>query len=1118
MNSSRERLMTPSKITAWLDCPHYLTLRGQVDAGRRDEPDRTYGSFARLLQDKGLLHEQECLADYEARGMKVFPVPTRGEKETFAQWVARVGNPLAEGHDVVYQMPFIHDGVRGVADFLERVERPDGQVGYEPVDAKLTRVDAKPGHVLQLCFYADAINALTGVDPSQMYIWLGSGQRLAFRVNEFRPYWRRLRGQLTAALDAGPEASTVPEKCAHCEFCEFFPVCDKQWRDEDSLIFIPGIRRPEREALDIGGVDTLAGLADLEGELRGIRAPRRHWLVRQAALQVQARLAGGGRPPHELVEVGDDARLGRGFELMPQPDKGDVFLDFEGHPFWRPDTGLFFLFGLIERNDNGAWAYRAWWAHTLEEESARVAQLIGHLTERRRRYPGMHAYHYNHTERSALQQLTSRHGVGEAALGLLVQDEVFVDLLTVARNAIQVGAESYSLKVIERLTEYQRSHVIDKGAGAVVSYERYMADRNQADLDTIATYNEDDVRATRAVRDWLVDHRPDGLPWRPPPGPPAEIITDITQMVARLHAFDPGTPEHLLGDLAGYWTREWWAYLMPKLAQCQKDTEDLMGDRDAIAALTDGLEVARIGKRGRELTDPAMRFSFPPQQCGDFGDEETQVLYILPDGTWRAASVHDFDPESLYIELTWGSKQREADHLPESVVVHSWVRGDVKRKALFDFADRLLENREPNPVTLALLRRDLPRFHSGGGPAGGVFSDDRDDMCSWATQLEQSFVAVQGPPGTGKTYRAAHLIHALVKAGKRVGVTAPNHRAIENVLREAITVFTENGDLGLLNGVRVKTKGSQPELDGFVYGKPEKAAKPEFNVVAGTSWLFSNDKMLDGPVDVLLIDEAGQFGLADALASSRAARNLILLGDPLQLSQVNQANHPGCGGFSALSHILGDDVTLPPERGVFIEQTRRMHPDICRFISEQIYEGRLGWHENCERQSTVAGTGLRWLRAVHSGNSTSSAEEAQIIAERIGELVGTPWTNFHGETAALTVEDFMVVAAYNDQVRTIRRVLDMNPLTAGVPVGTVDKFQGGTAAVVFFSTAASTGADVIRGVDFLFSRERLNVAISRARCLAYLVCTEELLNTRAWSVEEMRCIAALNAFVEWASE
>jgi len=172
-----------------------------------------------------------------------------------------------------------------------------------------------------------------------MHILLGSGRRETLAVNEFRPYWRRLRGQLAAALDAGPDAGTAPEKCQHCAFCEFFPHCEAQWREHDSLIFIPGIRPPERAALAIADVTRLEQLSRLGGQPVGIRGPRLGWLVEQAKLQVQARLDGDEAvPPFSIVEAGEDANLGRGFELMPEPDPGDVFLDFEGHPFWRPDT------------------------------------------------------------------------------------------------------------------------------------------------------------------------------------------------------------------------------------------------------------------------------------------------------------------------------------------------------------------------------------------------------------------------------------------------------------------------------------------------------------------------------------------------------------------------------------------------------------------------------------------------------------------------------------------------------------------------------------------------------------------------------------------------------------
>jgi superfamily I DNA and/or RNA helicase len=283
----------------------------------------------------------------------------------------------------------------------------------------------------------------------------------------------------------------------------------------------------------------------------------------------------------------------------------------------------------------------------------------------------------------------------------------------------------------------------------------------------------------------------------------------------------------------------------------------------------------------------------------------------------------------------------------------------------------------------------------------------------------------------------------------------------------------------------------------------------------GTTWLFASPQLQDAPVDLLLIDEAGQLSLADALAASCSAHSMVLVGDPLQLPQVAQAVHPGQSGRSALEHILGEDLTLHDNRGVFISQTWRMHPDVCGFISEEIYEGRLTSHPDCTRQTTAAGTGLRWFRADHHGNSTASAEEAELIADELCRLIGTTWTNKDGEQHTLKNCDFMVVAPYNDQVNVIRTRLQQDSRTAGVPVGTVDKFQGREAVAVFFSMATSSGDDMRRGADFLFSRNRLNVAVSRARALAYLVCTEDLLNTPARTLDDMRLVATLNAFVEY---
>ncbi|GJF12715.1 ATPase [Mycolicibacterium cyprinidarum] len=1107
-------LMTPSKITAWLECPHYLTLRNQVDGGQREKPNPTYSSFARLLADKGLAHEQNCLKEFEQQGKSVYRVPLQETHESFKAWVDRVGNPLADDHDVVYQMPFVHDGIRGIADFVVRVVDPDsGTVSYEPVDAKLTRIDAKPGHVLQLCFYADAIDAVTSAKAERMHIWLGSGRLETLIVNDFRPYWRRLRTQLATALDSGPNASTTPKRCSHCAFCEFSTVCEDQWRSEDALIYVAGIRQTEIAALIQSDIPTLNQLATTAGPAAGVQADRLTRLISQAALQLTAREQPAAAPPFSIVEPSDDPTCGRGFEKLPEPNDGDVFLDFEGHPFWRAAAGLFFLFGLIERGPDGSWDYRKWWAHDTTAEAAAVVQLVNYLADRRGAHPGMHVYHYNHTERSALHKLAASHGVVETKLADLIDTGAFVDLYLVALNSVQVGTESYGLKYLERLTDYARSHDIDKGASAVVEYERFMNGGDAAVLAAIAAYNEDDVRATRALRDWLVAHRPTGMPWRQAVVEPEPGLPELDERVARLHAYGTGTDEYLLGDLLGYWLREWLAYVAPKMSKLQAEPVDLLDDPEAVAMLRSIGVVERLGKTGKPIT-PAMRFAFPSQVLDKFPRRGGKVILLAENDKRLYTGIHSLDREAGHLDLVWGEKLQEAHTQPRGVVADDWVDGTSKALALQAFADDALHHRERHRVTQALLTCDRPRF-IGSAPAGDHFRDNLTEMKQWVTQLDESFVAIQGPPGTGKTYNGAHLIHTLIVAGARVGITATSHAAILNLMEKALSVLDEKGGGGLVNVARNAGTDTK-RTPGVRHGDNDLCARPEFNLVAGTTWLFSSDQMKDSPVDVLVVDEAGQLALADALAASRSARNVILLGDPQQLPHVARALHPNGSGNSVLEHVLQDQVTISDDRGVFLSQTWRMHPDICSFISERFYEGRLSYHDNCKRQTTTAGTGLRWIAAAHNGNTTSSTEEAELVANQILELIGTPWVNFEGETHPLKQEDFMVVVPYNDHLHTVRGRLAQDGRIAEVPVGTVDKFQGREAAVVLFSMATSSGQDMTRGADFLFSPNRLNVAVSRARCLAYLVCTPELLNARARTVDDMRLIATLNAFVEYA--
>jgi predicted RecB family nuclease len=1107
-------LLSPSTITAWLECDWYLTAKLGGTRVEQNHPN----PFSELLMEKGMAHETACLAEFEAQGKSIFRTPGKEKNENFAQWVARVGHPLEEGWDVIYQFPMVHDGLRGVADFLVRVSEPvDGHCAYEAYDAKLARRAAKPGHVLQLCFYADALEALTGSPPHQMHLWLGSGEIESLEVEQFGAYWRRLRRRLGAVMAAPVDEELRPQQCSYCEFCEYSQQCEDTWRAADSLVFVANIRKQEMGAFEDVDIATVVELATAAEPTPGVSVARQVRLRQQAELQVTSRDRPEGPLAYVPIPPGeDDPVWGHGYGNLPEPDPGDVYFDLEGHPFWTPSSGLFFLFGLWYQRD-GAWVYEARWAHDLEAQTRTATELVDFFHQRRQAHPGYHVYHFNHTERSQMEAMTLGQP-SEALFTHLKETGLFVDLMVVATNSFQVGVESYGLKSLEVLPGYQRHGGIEKGSGAVVDYDRYMSSGDPDLLEAIARYNQDDVRATHALHGWLLDQRPPGAGWRESVLPEHGLDPDLDVLVEQLLASDPGTPEHLLGDLLGYWRREDAATVGPKFARLLEETHLLLDDPDVVAGLAFD-EILYQGKKG----DLAYaKFSWPEQALSDDLRSGKSVLISGGPGEGAFSSLNDLDRDEHTLTLRWDDERVEAGYLPRAVTPTDLVSARPKPAALQALARQVLKMPgagSPGPVSTALLERALPRFLPGAGPDGGLFRDDLPSILRWAGQLDSSFVAIQGPPGTGKTYRGAHIIHELVTSGKRVGISAFSHAAVDNLLAAVHAVFEEKGELDRLRACkRVPDKSKAGSLDGVAYptGNPA-AANAKYNVVAGTSWLFASPEMRAAPVDVLIIDEAGQLALADAVAASGAAHNVILLGDPLQLAQVSKAVHPDQAGASVLEHILGDTATITPDRGVFLAETRRMHPAVCEFISSQFYEGRLSSHGECAAQD-IEGVepGLVWIEAHHQDRSTESPEEAELVADAVLSLLGKRWTDAKGKESLLAAADFMVVAPYNDQVHLVREVLEADSRTAGVKVGTVDKFQGGQAPVVFFTMATSTGDDMPRGPEFLFSRNRLNVAISRAQYLACLVCNDHLLDSLAQTVEDMRLIGTLGAFVESA--
>ena len=536
--------------------------------------------------------------------------------------------------------------------------------------------------------------------------------------------------------------------------------------------------------------------------------------------------------------------------------------------------------------------------------------------------------------------------------------------------------------------------------------------------------------------------------------------------------------------------------------------DDLVDDAESIGRL----EPAGAAQRAGHSFEQRMRF---PAQQYKLAPGDAPV----DPATKKAAGTIVALDEAAGTLVLRRSARLAATPLPAALIPPGPFRTPEQKAALARFAASVLADDGRYPALRDIATRARPRLRVA---RERVQTSDIDEQRALAASLDGGALFVQGPPGTGKTWTGARLIVELMRRGRRVGVAATSHKAIHNLLEEVeraaeaehvafrgLKKSSASNDESIFRSASIR---SVSEIDDVV------AARADVLLFAGTAWLFAHEKLDAGGepfVDTLVIDEAGQVSLADALAMGTAARNLILLGDPLQLAQVSQGTHPPGTGPSVLEHLLGDDVTVPPERGVFIEHTRRMHPDVCRFISEVVYEGRLTGTPDMARQATAFGTGLRYLAVEHAGNVAASAEEAEAIAARIAAMHGGAWTDANGSTAPLRDDDFMVVAPYNAQVRQLRRALDAAGLR-GVTAGTVDKFQGRQAPIVFYSMATSSAEDVPRSLEFLFSRNRLNVAVSRAQCLAFVVASPRLLESRARTVDQMRLINALCRFVELA--
>lgn len=1086
--------LSASDLMRFMGCAHATTLdlaymRGTGPAPREDSEDTA------LLQKQGDAHEAGHLARLNAAGRGVVEIA----RSDLASDAETTGAALAAGPEIVFQGALRSGNWGGWSDFLERVERPSvlGPFSYEVADTKLKR-RPHPKHVLQLVLYSDLLTEMQGVAPEFAHIELGDGTRATLRLTDYAAYARMARARLEAFV-ADPQP-TRPIPCADCSLCRWGDHCAGVWDEQDSLFNVANISRGQVKKLEAAGVRTMEALASLDHPIRGMAENTRLRLATQARLQ-HARKTGA--PAFELRPP----EPGKGFDLLPEPQRGDLFYDIEGDPHF--EGGLEYLHGVWSDGQ-----FRPFWGHDHAAKARALSELLEFFRARLAAHPAARIYHYASYEITALRRLTTKYGIGEAFLDRLLRERRFVDLFAVVRGALIGSEKNYSIKSMEAFYDLERDGEVKTAGGSVVAYERWRETGDQQILDEIEDYNRVDCISTEELRDWLVRIR-HAAPW-PALGQDAglkeaEEDTDTEALRTALAASGlPQDRQDMLFNLGLFHKREAKPAQWAVFDSVGKDEDDLIDDLDALAGL-EAMGPAEPVKRSMART-----YRFPPQETKLRSGKNATVPVV--DGPPATVSVNVLDRTKREIAIKVGNAK--AHLLTDRLTLHpDWpLNTDVIAASLRDVIADQCGTRRFTAVD-DLLSRAAPRLTTGARSDLLNGADPVAGTIAVVGAMDGTVLPIQGPPGTGKTYVTARAILSLVRKGHRVGVASSSHEAIRNVLMGCLAALEEDDPDIVLEKVELAHKVSGGE-DGYPEGFTgitratlnDDLALTEAHVVGGTAFFFSRPDFAQ-TFDWLFVDEAGQVGLANMVAMGRAARNIVLVGDPRQLPQVIQGAHPEPANLSCLDWMLGDHATVPPDQGIFLPISRRMHPEVCSFISEQVYEGRLASHPDTARQCVTGTafptTGAFWVPVAHEGNAQIAPEEVAAIQAATRDLLSGAWTEKDGTVRPMRQTDIIVVAPYNAQVNALR-----DALPEGIRVGTVDKFQGQEAPVCLVSMTASSAEETPRGMDFLFSLNRINVAVSRAKGLALVFGASRLREAKCDTVEQMRLVNTLCALPE----
>ncbi|MEO8426504.1 MAG: TM0106 family RecB-like putative nuclease [Verrucomicrobiota bacterium] len=1126
-NRAGQLIFSPTDLIRYLASPFASWMeRYNLENSGAVQPDEETEDEI-LIAQTGDEHERVVLGELKLVTPQLVEIP----KDNFSEALVKTCAAIEARSPIIYQGALQHGRFAGFSDFLTLNEAGL----YQVWDTKLAR-SPKPYYAVQLCCYSEMLAPLLGGKmPAKFGIILGDKERVEFRVEDFLHYYLRIKANFLAMNDGFTgNPADCPEPRPRAEHRRWTSHAEAFFTKTDHLVQVAGISVGQIKKLKTAGIKTVVELANASGiKIHKLPDDSLKKLVAQARLQCETRADRATQPDAPprfeiLPSIGPNGEP-LGLAALPPDHSGDVFFDMEGYPL--VSGGLEYLFGASTlTGEAGKFAFNDRWAHDRDAEKLAFEGFVDWVYDRWKKNPGMHIYHYAAYEVSAVRRLSTRHDTRQDQVDELLRHDVFIDLYQIVGHGLRIGEDSYSIKKVECLYRPKRATDVATAVDSIVQYARWIESKQPAEwanspiLKGIRDYNEDDCKSTAELLIWLrkvavANKIPAArkiaaaAPAVPPVLPPDVAARLDTGARLRQQADETSI---VLADLIDFHRREekpmWWRMF----DRVEATSEELRDDPGCI----EGIQA--VGSPAVEKLSLVQAYAFAPEQDSKLAaGDKTHVMFSF--NLEAKLKLVELDASAGTLALKVGRKgltEKFGGAFPQqaSLLPYEYVPAQSIQLALAEVAAKHLTGQLHAPVA-ALLNRVTPAT-----PLQNAGETSVNAAIRVSGAMNGGCLVVQGPPGTGKSYTASRVIASLLAAGKKVGVASNSHKAVVNLLTACGNAARERGQH--LSGIKVGGESTGPvftENLNLRYVETTAAASASYSngIVGGTAWLFTRPEW-QGVLDFIFIDEAGQVSLANAVAMARCAKNLFLLGDQMQLEQPVQGSHPGDAGLSALQYALKDTkaskvdapvlhAVVPSDYGLFLGESRRMHPSVCRFISESIYEGRLNAFADCARQkiavpANAAGlvtveSGIVFSGIEHDGDIQQSDEEVQRVLAVFNELLGRQYTAKDGRTRPLALNDFLFIAPYNAQVRSLQAALPAN-----ARVGSVDKFQGQEAPVCILSLCSSYGEYGSRGLGFILDRNRINVAISRAQCLAVVVADPRIATTPAGSLDEMTLV------------